>query len=80
VAVYTHKDPEQLVARLMRERIHRAEALELYAVDRALLAALAERLTRRMVFTLTVAERHVYLSLGEETLSGVIRQISIPAR
>ena len=80
VVVYTHKDPEQLAARLTRERIRRVEALELYAVDRALLAALAERLTRRMVFTLTVSERHVYLSLGEETLSGVIRQIPIPPR
>lgn len=75
VVVYTHKDPEQLVGRLAGERIHRVEALELYAVDRALLAALAERLTRRMAFALTISERHVYLSLGEETLSGVIQRI-----
>jgi uncharacterized protein YaeQ len=80
VVVYTHKDPEQLAARLTGERIHRVEALELYAVDRDWLAALAERLTRRMAFTLTVSERHVYLSLGEETLTCVIRQIPILPR
>src|SRR6266496_3239914 len=34
VAVYTHKDPAQLVARLAGERIHRAEDVELWAVDR----------------------------------------------
>src|SRR6202023_3622730 len=34
VAVYTHKNAEQLAARLRTEKIHRAEALELYAVDR----------------------------------------------
>ena len=34
VAVYTHKDPARLVASLAGERIHRVEALELYAVDR----------------------------------------------
>jgi uncharacterized protein YaeQ len=77
VAVYTHKDADQLVARLAGEKIHRVEALELYAVDREWLGALAERLTRRMAFTLTVSEQHVYLSLGEETLSAVIRRIPV---
>ncbi len=80
MVVYTHKDPEQIVGRLTGERIHRVEALELYAVDRAWLAALAERLTRRMAFTLTISERHVYFSLGEETLSGVIQQVPIRPR
>ena len=79
VVVYTHKDPEQLAARLAGERIHRVDALKLYAVDRAWLGAVAERLTRRMSFTLTVSERHLYLSLGEMTLSGVIREIPIQA-
>src|SRR6202042_1286519 len=48
VAVYTHKDAEQLAARLGAEKIHRAEALELYAVDRDWLAALTARLPRRL--------------------------------
>src|ERR1700729_3682292 len=48
VAVYTHKDAEQLAARLGAERIHRAEALELYAVDRDWLAALTAPLHWRM--------------------------------
>src|SRR5580765_3470007 len=37
VAVYTHKDPALLLKQLAGETIHRAEALELYAIDRALL-------------------------------------------
>src|SRR5882724_1936091 len=68
VAIYCNKDAVQLASRLRLERIHRVEAMELYAVDRSWLARLAARLSRRMEFTLTVAERHVYLSLGEETL------------
>jgi hypothetical protein len=28
-------------------------------------------------FTLTVAERHLYLSLGEETLTGIIERVEI---
>jgi len=77
VAVYTNKDAVQLAARLGAERIHRVEAIELYAVDRECLAGLAARLTRRMEFTLTVAERHLYISLGAETLAGVVERIEI---
>ncbi len=77
MAIYTNKDAIPLAARLGAERIHRVEAMELYAVDRDWLASVAARLTRRMEFTLTVAERHVYLSLGAETLSGVIERVGI---
>lgn len=61
--------------------IHRAEALELYALDRDWLAALTARLERRMEFALTVADRNVYLSLGAETLTCAIRRaelVSVP--
>jgi uncharacterized protein YaeQ len=78
VAIYTNKDALQLASRLASERIHRVEAMELYAVDRDWLASLAARLTRRMEFTLTVAERHVYLSLGNETLDCLIERMAIP--
>ena len=47
VAVYTHKDAVQLAARLSAERIHRIEALELYALDSQWLSDLAQRLQRR---------------------------------
>jgi uncharacterized protein YaeQ len=77
VAVYTHKDAASLAARLATERIHRVEALELYALDRDWLQALGARLQRRMEFTLTVAERHVYLSIGEDTLPCVVERIAV---
>jgi uncharacterized protein YaeQ len=77
VAVYTHKDAGVLAARLGLGRIHRAEALELYAFDRAWLAKLAARLARRMEFSLTISEQHVYLSLGEETLSSIIERFAL---
>jgi len=72
VAVYTHKDPAQLVRQLAGQRIHHAEGLELYGVDRALLAGLVGRLERRMAFDLSVTDRHLYVSLGGESLSGVV--------
>jgi uncharacterized protein YaeQ len=79
VAVYTHKDAQLLAARLRAEKIHRAEALELYAVDRDWLALLASKLARRMEFALTVADRNIYLSLGTETLTCTIVRVQLVA-
>ncbi|MDB6092008.1 MAG: hypothetical protein JWN85_4792 [Gammaproteobacteria bacterium] len=77
VVIYTHKDAVQLATRLGSERIHRMDALELYAMDFEWLSNLAQRLSRRTTFTLTVSEQHLYLSLGEETLSGVVKRIPV---
>jgi uncharacterized protein YaeQ len=72
VVVYAHRDVDPWLARLEGERIHRAEALEIYAVDRELIAGLVSRLERRMEFDLSVSERTLYVSLGDTTLSGTV--------
>jgi uncharacterized protein YaeQ len=72
VAVYTHKDPGQLLARLAGERIHRADAVEFWAMDRALLAELAGRLDRRMSFSLPISDHELTISLDTVTLTGAI--------
>jgi uncharacterized protein YaeQ len=74
VAVYTHKDPAQLLRQLAGERIHRAEALEVYAVDRELLAGLAARLERRMSLELSVTDRHLFVTTAGATLSGSVER------
>ena len=72
VVVYTHKDPAQLVGRLAGEKIHRAQAIEVYAIDRNLVSALVARLDRRMAFGLSIADRELYVSIGTETLNGAV--------
>jgi uncharacterized protein YaeQ len=72
VVVYTHRDVDPWLSRLAGERIHRAEAVEIYAMDRELVAALVLRLERRREFDLAVAERNLYVSFGEESLSGTV--------
>jgi len=72
VVVYAHRDVTALLARLAAEPVHRIDDIEIYEVDRSLLSALAARLGRRMSFDLAVADHHIYLSLGDETLAGVI--------
>jgi uncharacterized protein YaeQ len=72
VAVYTHKDPAQFLKQLAGKTIHRADALELYAIDRTLVSAVAARLERRVAFTLSVSDRELYLSLGTAQLTGSV--------
>jgi uncharacterized protein YaeQ len=72
VAVYTHRDPAQLQRAVAGERVHRAEHVELYAVDRDLLDALTARLERRMALDLSVTDGHLYVTLGGETLDGEV--------
>ena len=73
VAVYTHHDAERYWGTLAGERIHRAASLELYGLDRALVAALVRRLERRMVFDLSVTGGMLYLTTGKELLSGEVK-------
>jgi len=74
VAVYAHKDIELLLAKLQGERMHRAEAIELYAIDRELLSALTAKLQRRMSIDLSISDRTLYVTLGEATLTGDVKQ------
>ena len=75
VAVYTHKAPAALLRSLEGERIHRADALELYAFDRELIAGLVARLERRMAFDLSVTDAHLFVSLAGVTLSGEVKRL-----
>ena len=77
VALYTHKDPAQIQRQLAGERIHRSEALELYAIDRDLIAGLVRLLERRMKIDLSVTDRHLFLSIGGATLSGAVERIDL---
>jgi len=77
VAIYTHKPPEQLRKALAGERIHRAEALHLVAVDRNLIGEWTRRLQRRMKIALSVSGGQLYLTIGSETIEGTLEVFSV---
>ena len=77
VAVYTHKDVDRLRQNLAGEKIHRVADLEIYAVDRPLVGALAERLDRRLAFTLSVQDRELFIAFGSEMLHGTAKRVSL---
>jgi uncharacterized protein YaeQ len=77
VVVYTHKNPDQFLRQLSGEKIHRPDELELYAMDRGLVAALAARLERRVAFSVSITDRELYVSIGPDTLTGVVTRLTI---
>lgn len=79
VAVYTHKDPSQLKRALAGQRIHKADALELYAVDRALLAQLVEMIDRRVKLSVSMTDGQLYVTMNGATIGGTVERFAIEA-
>lgn len=77
VAVYTHKGAAGLLRALDGERIHRAEALELFAFDREMIASLVERLDRRMKFDLSLTDGHLYATIDGATIAGPLERVTL---
>lgn len=74
VAVYSHRDPRTLLSQLEGKRIHRAEEIPIVFFDRAFIAAIAEKLDRRMRLALSVTERHLYLDFNGDSLTTIAEE------
>ena len=79
VAVYLHRDPGPVLERWSRERIHRVAEIAAYALEPAFVEALAARLERRQTLDLSVADAHLYLSAGEDTLTTPLVRLDLSA-
>jgi uncharacterized protein YaeQ len=77
VAVYVHKDHGQWLGDLTSARIHRADALELYALDRKFVAQMVERLERRMSFALSVAGGELFVAFANGTIAGRVTRLAV---
>lgn len=77
VAVYTHREPRLFLRAYAGERIHRAESLELYALDRELLAGFVARLDRRVKFGMTVTDRQLFLDFDGESVTGAVQRLAL---
>ncbi len=78
VALYTHKEPRLLLLGYEGQRIHKADAIEVFAMDRTLLAELIDRLERRMAFSLTVTDGQLFIDVGGASLSGSVERLRLP--
>lgn len=78
VALYTHKEPRILFGNYEGQRIHKADAIDVFAMDRALLASLAEHLDRRNTWGLTVTDGQLFVDVGGTTHTGTIERLRLP--
>jgi uncharacterized protein YaeQ len=63
VAVYTHRDPKQLLAQWAGARIHNVADIPIFAFDRGQIEEIAARLERRSKLSLSITEREMYVEL-----------------
>lgn len=77
VAVYPTRDATPWLARLAGERIHRADQIAVQVIDPTLLASLVQKLERRMDLDLSVSDGMLYLSIGEDTLTGSVETLGL---
>ncbi|MFN2240169.1 MAG: YaeQ family protein [Thermoanaerobaculia bacterium] len=75
VAVYTHRDPRLMTAQLEGKKIHRREELEVIVLDRALVGKITERLDRRSSLSISVHDRHLYVTIGDDTFDAELLRI-----
>jgi uncharacterized protein YaeQ len=75
VVVYTWKGGEALAAEA-RGVVHRAEQLELYALDYVFLDAVAAGLDRNNTWSLAIAGGSLYLEIGGTTYEGTVERLA----
>jgi uncharacterized protein YaeQ len=78
VVIYAHRDPTQWLQRLQGARIHRAEEIELLAMDRTLLDGLSPHLARRVGLGLSISDRELHLSFDSASLAGRLTALHMP--
>jgi len=74
VALYTHRDIRNVLKELERRKIHRAAEIPIYTFGRGFIEELAGRVERRVVMSLSVTERHLYLDVGGHSLTTVMEE------
>lgn len=79
VALYTHKEQRTLFRNYAGQRIHKADTIEVYFMDRALLGSLSSHLDRRNTWAMSVTDGRIYLDVGGETLEGAVERIALPS-
>lgn len=77
VAVYTHRDLRSLLPQLRERPIHRAADIPIYRFERELIDAVVAKLERRMKWTLSITERHLYLDVNGTGFETVIEESRI---
>lgn len=77
VVVYAWRSPDDLAAAIAERAVHRADRIELCALDPAFLDAVAATLDRVNRWDLSVAGGALYLSIGDALHESAVRKVPI---
>jgi uncharacterized protein YaeQ len=77
VVVFTHNDPELLKKAARSKAIHKVDAIEVYALDGALLDELDAATNRNARWALVHTEGTLYVTSGETSVSGAVARHSL---
>ncbi len=80
VAVYTYKDPQNILRECEGERIHRADGIEITAIDPRFLKDLAVTLDRANAWTLLANDGELTISVGEESFTTTLQPHRLAGR
>lgn len=77
VVVLTQHDPRLLIKEAQSRPIHKADQIEVYALDRTFLAELEALTDRNVTWTLVRNDGMLYVTAGEQTVSCAIARQSL---
>jgi uncharacterized protein YaeQ len=79
VSIFTHHDPALLIKELQSKKVHKLDTVEAWAVSRPLVEQLSRKLDRTVHWTLVRSGGELYVTVGEQTLSGEVAQLTLIA-
>ena len=74
VVIYTHKRVDLLKQQCAGERIHRGEEIAIFALEPAFLAALEQKLERKVAWDVSITGGHLFVTMGGMTFSTTIEE------
>ncbi|WP_405497353.1 YaeQ family protein [Nocardia sp. NBC_00511] len=77
VVIYTHRDPEKVLAALPRKKIHRAETIPVYSFDRETIDEAVGSIGRRNDFSVSRSDGLLYLELNGAAFSTPVEEHSL---
>jgi uncharacterized protein YaeQ len=77
VVVFTHNDPRLLREEAATRAIHKAEQIEVYAVDPSFLEQLAALTDRNARWALLRNDHVLFVTIGDETVSAPVTRLSL---
>ena len=73
-AIYTHRDPAQVLALYAAERIHRADAIPLYSFGRGYIERVTATLARRAKLAVSRTDGQLYLDVDGTTHATTVEE------